>query len=86
MPRKSLKEILPILLELKSAIDPEVNGIVHLASRKTVNDANPRQQFVENSAITCSILEPVWTRYGRTGTLLNGVSPTTYRSDDAEDR
>ena len=42
---------------VERAVDPEIGGVFHLAARKSVNDANPRQQFEANSAMTYNLLE-----------------------------
>ncbi|ADJ14011.1 NAD-dependent epimerase/dehydratase family protein [Halalkalicoccus jeotgali] len=39
------------------AIDSDIDGVFHLAARKSVNDENPRGQFEDNSAMTYNVLE-----------------------------
>ncbi|WP_312907625.1 NAD-dependent epimerase/dehydratase family protein [Natronosalvus caseinilyticus] len=38
-------------------ITPDLDLVIHLAARKSVNDDDPKTQFAENTAITHSILE-----------------------------
>ena len=42
---------------VSETIDGEIDGVFHLAARKSVNDENPRQQFEANSAMTYNVLE-----------------------------
>lgn len=39
------------------AIDDDIDGVFHLAARKSVNDERPRQQFEDNAAMTYNVLE-----------------------------
>lgn len=42
---------------VSDTIDSEIDGVFHLAARKSVNDENPRQQFEDNTAMTHNVLE-----------------------------
>ncbi|WP_336343179.1 NAD-dependent epimerase/dehydratase family protein [Halalkalicoccus ordinarius] len=42
---------------IDAAIDGEIDGVFHLAARKSVKDANPRRQFEANTAMTYNVLE-----------------------------
>ena len=42
---------------VSGTIDGELDGVFHLAARKSVNDENPRQQFEANTAMTFNVLE-----------------------------
>lgn len=41
---------------VSSIVDTDLDGIFHLAARKAVNDAEPRAQFSENTAMTHELL------------------------------
>ncbi|ADJ13902.1 NAD-dependent epimerase/dehydratase family protein [Halalkalicoccus jeotgali] len=45
------------LAVVNEAIDSDIDGVFHLAARKSVNDEWPRQQFEENTAMTYNILK-----------------------------
>ena len=40
-----------------AAIDSKLDGVFHLAARKSVKDEHPRQQFEANTAMTYNVLE-----------------------------
>lgn len=42
---------------VNNAIDSEIDGVFHLAARKSVKDEHPRQQFEANTAMTYNVLE-----------------------------
>lgn len=40
-----------------TVVSEAIDGVFHLAARKSVNDENPRQQFEENTAMTHNVLK-----------------------------
>ncbi|WP_122089211.1 SDR family NAD(P)-dependent oxidoreductase [Halalkalicoccus subterraneus] len=42
---------------VSEVIDSRIDGVFHLAARKSVNDEDPREQFEANTAMTYNVLE-----------------------------
>jgi UDP-glucose 4-epimerase len=61
---------------LESVVDPELDVVFHLASRKAVNDDRPHSQFRENALMTSSLLQAM--RSHSVDTLVFTSSSTVY--------